>query len=168
MANCRDIPPEMWAHALDALTRYFSQRKPKEDPEDLAQWTLLRVLRRQDYVFGDPEDFLRVCYGFARHVLQEDRRDHTVLEGDADKMHLQSEDGNLAGMRGAELELFLDQVVTAGRNSLSAPDWKLIWDRAVLGSPEDMPPKEANRLRVQLHRARKKLAILTGWSRNEA
>src|SRR5437879_3933453 len=74
MANCRDIPPALWAQAREALIRYFASRAGAADAEELAHETLVAVLQREDYEFKGPEDFLKVCYGFARNVHMASRR----------------------------------------------------------------------------------------------
>src|SRR5579864_726204 len=88
MANCRSISPEAWAHARESLVFYFSRRHARSDAEDLAQETLLAVWNREDYEFEKEEDFLKVCYGFARRILLEGYRDaHRHAGSEMDPSH---------------------------------------------------------------------------------
>ena len=73
--NCRAIPETAWEHARRMLVFYFSRRHQGMDAEDLAQETLARLWSRDDYGFDREEDFLRVCYGFARLILQKGYRE---------------------------------------------------------------------------------------------
>src|SRR5260370_399388 len=74
MINCRSVPPKTWEYARQALVFYFTRRHGLSDAEDLAQETLATILSREDYHFEKEEDFLKVCYGFAGHILQTARR----------------------------------------------------------------------------------------------
>ena len=40
------------------------------EAEDLAQETLVSICAREDYSFAKEEDFLCVCYGFARRIFR--------------------------------------------------------------------------------------------------
>ena len=65
MPNCRSIPTEKWVHAHKALVHFFT-RKGVSNPEDMAQETLMTLWSREDYQFEKEDDFLKVCYGFAK------------------------------------------------------------------------------------------------------
>ena len=82
MANCRSIPPAAWEHAREALIFYFSRRHGLTDAEDLAQDTLATLWSRDDDEFEKNDDFLRVCYGFARLVSQKGYRQAQKHAGD--------------------------------------------------------------------------------------
>src|SRR5690349_564754 len=73
--NCRSVSPKTWEYARQALVFYFSRRHGLSNSEDLAHETLASILSRDDYQFEKEEDFLKVCYGFACHVLQTARRE---------------------------------------------------------------------------------------------
>ena len=81
--NCRAIPETAWEHARRMLVFYFSRRHQGMDAEDLAQETLARLWSRDDYGFDREEDFLRVCYGFARLILQKGYREARKHAGEA-------------------------------------------------------------------------------------
>ena len=165
MPNSRSIPEALWIRARRLLVFYFAHRG-MVNAEDLAQDTLTEVLRRDDFEFSRDEDFVRVCYGFATHVLLTARRKES--RGSTSEL-----DENFTGathvshrMTSAETAVFLNEVMTKGESSLSAADWEAIRsavssDAANSTSAED--PATANRLRVRLHRARIRLSRLTGW-----
>jgi len=122
---------------------------------------------RDDYEFRDPEDFMKVCYGFARNILHADsralQRDQRSDPVDQALRAFAPPPGNL---QTADLKILLDEVLRTGQAELSAKDWALIRKAAnALMSGEDyhFDAKSANKLRVQLHRLRKKLSDLTGW-----
>src|SRR5438105_4015533 len=71
MVSCRDIPPSEWEHARQALCFFFSRRLGQNNADDLAQETLLRLWSRPDFEFAKPEDFPKVCFGFAHYVCQQ-------------------------------------------------------------------------------------------------
>ena len=163
MVNSRSILPELWAQAWDALVTYFSRRYGREDAQDLAQETLAAVLQRDDYLFRDPEDFLRVCHGFARNVLKAAIRSRAATEPWDDSAPLPERDTVRSSPDEA---LFLDEVLRTGKRRLEAEEWRLIREAAAAqmrNEPYDFEQKDANRMRVRLHRARKRLARFTGW-----
>src|SRR5579872_5616193 len=95
MLNCRSIPAEKWVHAHKALMLFFSG-KGVVSPEDMAQQTLMTVWSREDYQFEKEEDFLKVCYGFARKILLEGyrvNREHAAEDPDVVESRVQAIQG---------------------------------------------------------------------------
>jgi len=162
--NCRDMPPEAWARALNKLIFYFSRRHGVENAADLAQQTLLAVLQRPDFEFEKEEDFQAVCYGFANRVgLAASRRREKTATVPFDATVPDPE--SFQGPEAPECAVFLDEVRKAGEQ-LEERDWELIQKAAaaqIEGDAYAFAPEEANSLRVRLHRARRKLAKITGW-----
>jgi DNA-directed RNA polymerase specialized sigma24 family protein len=165
MINCRSVSPKAWEHARQALVFYFTRRHGLSSAEDLAQETLATVLSREDYQFEKEEDFLRVCYGFAGHMLQTARREVaksscnsivSVLEAGCAEMH---------GLKDAELNVYLNEILRLGKDQLREADWQLIQQSIVLDGNRGAGsgPTSDNSARVKLHRARRKLAQLAGW-----
>src|SRR5205809_7688089 len=109
MFNCRSIPSEKWVHAHKALIYFFS-RKGFLNPEDMAQETLMTVWSREDYQFEKEDDFLKVCYGFARKILLDGyrvRRDHAAEDPDLVESRVQA----IQGLKGNEVRVFLEEVL---------------------------------------------------------
>jgi hypothetical protein len=168
MPSCRDIGPEVWEQARQALVLYF-QRRQVTNFEDLAHDTLLAFWNRPDYLFERETDFLRVCYGFAGLILRQDYRRRKKLAADP----LPSGDlGDLVGrpprrcaFEPAELLVLLGEIFRIGRNELRENDWKLI-EEAIAKNPSEMEAADgkngANRIRVRLSRARNRLLRATG------
>lgn len=165
MLNCRSISPETWTHARESLVFYFSRRHARTDAEDLAQETLLTIWNRKDYEFEHEEDFLKVCYGFARHKLKEGYREtmrHCAGELEADLPAPQHEWGS---QRATESRMLLAQVCEIGQSQLQEKEWRIIQETASLDRAtkiQHMNLGDAGKVRVRLHRARKKLAKLVG------
>lgn len=165
MANSRSISPKAWAHARESLIFYFSRRHARADAEDLAQETLLAIWNREDYEFDKEEDFLKVCYGFARHISKEGYREaHRQAAASVDDS-MPAPPHESSSARAIEARILLEKVCEIGRSNLRATDWQMIEqaadsDRATMANELNMG--DANNLRVRLHRARKKLAKLTG------
>jgi DNA-directed RNA polymerase specialized sigma24 family protein len=139
------------------------------DAEDLAQETLATVWSRDDYEFEKEEDFFRVCYGFARLVLQKGHRESQKHAGDELDPATAAAARDIGGVIGTEARILLAQVCEVGASQLQEKEWQLIQqgaisDRATIGN--DLNMGDANNVRVRLHRARKKLARLTGWRKN--
>jgi DNA-directed RNA polymerase specialized sigma24 family protein len=165
MANSRSISPEAWAHAQESLIFYFSRRHARADAEDLAQETLLAIWNREDYEFDKEEDFLRVCYGFARHISKEGYRETVRHAGVPLDPSLPMPQHEWSGARATESRILLEKVCEIGRSQLHEKDWQIIEqaadiDRATMAKEFNMG--DANNVRVRLHRARRKLAKLTG------
>ncbi|HZI57702.1 MAG TPA: hypothetical protein VFF39_13055 [Verrucomicrobiae bacterium] len=164
MLNSHSIPPELWLRARRLLIFYFSRRHGIQKAEDLAHDTLAAVWGREDFVFEKEEDFLRVCYGFARMILHEAYRDEkkhawTPLDPAMEKVATDAR-----GLKGTELSAFLREVFSAGEANMAAEEWAVIGN--AIGRDEDDGPVNG-KLRVKLHRARKKLAKITGWQKSE-
>jgi DNA-directed RNA polymerase specialized sigma24 family protein len=163
MPTSRSIAENAWEHARKALVFYFTHHGAI-NAEDLAQETLSELWRREDYEFEEEGDFLRVCYAFARLILMAEWRRERKRES-AELGHCrQAPVHSVIRLNPAEMAAFLEEVMEAGRSQLSAGDWSLIQD-SVTGGPGDeaSDANQANRTRVQLHRARKKLSRLIGW-----
>lgn len=159
MPNCRSIPPEQWVHAQKALV-YFFTHKGILNSEDMAQETLMTVWSREDYQFEKEDDFLKVCYGFARNILREgyrtDRK-HTAEELD---LSLKSRVQGIRGLAGTEVSVFLEEVRRRADAELDGEERAAI-QAAIDRDSQDQPVDSKGR--VRLYRARKKLAKLTGW-----
>jgi DNA-directed RNA polymerase specialized sigma24 family protein len=163
--NCRSISPEAWTHARESLVFYFSRRHARLDAEDLAQDTLLSIWNREDYEFDREEDFLKICYGFARRKLQEGYRESRRHEGSVADDSLSAPQHSWGSQRAAESRMLLEQVCEIGQTQLRNKEWQII--RQAADSDSDASAQElsvgvANNMRVRLHRARKKLAKLVG------
>ena len=165
MANSRSISPEAWSHARESLIFYFSRRHARADAEDLAQETLLAVWNREDYEFDKEEDFLRVCYGFARHISKEGYREAYRQAAASVDESMPAPQHESSSARAMEARILLEKVCEIGRSQLHEKEWQIIEhaadsDRASMA--KDLHMGDANNVRVRLHRARKKLAKLTG------
>jgi DNA-directed RNA polymerase specialized sigma24 family protein len=170
MANCRDIPPAVWAHARDALVRFFATRFGLAEAEELAHDTLLAILQRDDYTFADPGDFLKVCYGFARNIRHAANR---KLGRSGAEIAVENEtipplpSGRLEY---AELARFLEEVLRVGRQDLKQTDWDIICRAAsavLRGEEQGFDKAAASRLRARLSRARQRLRKKVGWGSDE-
>jgi hypothetical protein len=168
MPNCRSIPPAVWVQAHDALVFYFSRRHGITNAEDLAQETLAAVLSREDFEFAKEGDFLKVCYGFASRISQAGYRQiqkHVAAALDPD---FHKPVSRKFCLNPTEMGILLDEVLRTGESKLSEKDWALI-KQSIATDPVPVAdlqnPSDANNARVRLHRARRKLARLTGWSR---
>ena len=169
MANCRSISDEGWAQAREALVFYFSRRHGVHEAEDLAQEALAALLTREDYEFEREEDFLRVCYGFARLISQKGYRQSRKHAGDELSEATPAGSGEHGSPVNTEMRILLGEVVRLARAALPVNEWQLIHqaavtDRATLANELNLG--DANNVRVRLHRYRKKLAHLTGWRKN--
>jgi DNA-directed RNA polymerase specialized sigma24 family protein len=160
--NCRSIHPDDWAHARKALVRYFASRHARADAEDLAQATLERVLEREDYEFGSSADFLKVCLGFARHVRFENARRERRAPGALD-FEAATPSHAAESHHANESRIMLDDVRRVGSAHLNREEWSIVREAAEGSKTAALDAAEANRTRVFLHRARRKLARLTGW-----
>lgn len=166
MWSCRDIRPELWEHARQALVFYFARRQYLPNAEDLAQQTLLAIWTREDFEFEKEEDFLRVCYGFARRVLHHEHRQQQ--RGATEE--LSPDSGSTpkpgSGLDAMEASVLLEEVIRIGRTQLRESDWKLI-EAASTQNASEMEGVDnasiANKVRVRLSRARSRLARVTGW-----
>jgi DNA-directed RNA polymerase specialized sigma24 family protein len=168
--TCRDISDTMWAEAFQALVLFFRHRLAAE-PDELAQQTLVRILRRQDpYQFEKEEDFPKVCFGFAKIIwlehCRQQKRDSTTLLDPA--MPAPAHDSG--GQQATEDRIFLEEICRIGETQLKKKEWEMIQqaadsDRSAMA--EDLKMGNANNVRVQLHRVRQKLSRLIGVSKRE-
>jgi DNA-directed RNA polymerase specialized sigma24 family protein len=166
MPNCRSISSETWAHARECLIFYFSRRHARSNAEDLAQETLLTIWKREDYEFASEEDFLKVCYGFARLISKEGYRETQRDDGSAVDDFLPAPPHGWGGQRATESRLLLAQVWEIGRSQLQEKDWRVIEQATDSDWPtvtQELNLGTASNARVRLHRARKKLAKLVGF-----
>lgn len=153
MVNCRSISPAQWEAARQSLVLFFKY-KGMRNPEDLAHDTLLAVLGREDYEFDKEEDFPKVCLGFARNILQDARRKASRHhEGSMEHMVVAILRSETQGLVGAELGVYLQEVLTIGKEQLSQSDWNAI-EQGIDGT--DAQPNGVKE-RVRRSRARKKL-----------
>lgn len=164
--NSRLIAPEVWEQARQALVFYFCRRHGVVYAEDLAQDTLTAIWVREDFTFESPEQFLRVCYGFANRISLQSYRQAARRTGQPLNVAAASHTPNMAGLKGAEVGVFLDEVRRTGESGLSEKDWAIVQklmeeDRSDLSSY--FAGADAGNFRVQLHRIRRKLSLLTGW-----
>lgn len=166
--NCRSIPAEDWGHAREALVFYFSRRHGSDRAEDLAQDALAAIWKREDYQFDKPEDFLKICYAFARQIS---RYGYRKARRDASEMlspDMEQTSPSFRGMSGPLLGLLLDDVIRLGAAELTEREWEAICVAAeskISGIAAHSEP-ESNKLRVQLFRARRKLEKITGWKKS--
>lgn len=165
MPTSRSIPENSWEHARRALVFYFMHHGAA-NAEDLAQETLSELWRRDDYQFQEEGDFLRVCYAFARLILMTEWRRERKRES-AEAAHSERTPVySVIRLHPAELAAYLEEVLEAGRAQLSPRDWSVIQASVKddSGGAAAADANEANRTRVQLHRARRKLRRLIGWN----
>jgi DNA-directed RNA polymerase specialized sigma24 family protein len=166
MPTSRSIPEDSWQQARKALVFYFTHQGAA-NAEDLAQETLSELWRRDDYEFREAEDFLRVCYAFARLILMAEWRRQRRRET-AELAHCQQPPVySVIRLNPAEMAAYLEEVLEAGRSQLSTRDWNAIQDCVTeTGESEAVAnANQANQARVQLHRARRRLGRLIGWKR---
>jgi hypothetical protein len=86
-------------------------------------------------------------------------REHAELDPEAEHRV-----PGVAGLQGSEAAAFLQEVIRCGEEMLDDKDWALIGAAA---SRDEKDPPVAGKIRTKLHRARKKLAELTGWQKSE-
>jgi hypothetical protein len=169
MPNCRSIPPEAWARAREALVFYFSRRHGRSNAEDLEQETLATLWSRDDYEFEKEDDFPRVCLGFARRISQEGFREaqrHSPGEPDHE---ISSPRHHASGQAAVESRILLEEVCRIGESQLRDREWQLILRAASsAGAPAvaESHRSDANKFRVYLFRARRKLRQATGWRKS--
>ncbi len=168
--NCRDVPPDLWSHARAAIFMFFSRRLGVEQADEVAQATLLAVLRREDYLFDKEEDFLRVCLGFAKKVAPELARSAERRSMDALDFETAAPSARIGRLEGVETSIYLEETMRLGSEQLSDLEWRLTnrstvctGDELIDEFPDEFKNVEA--LRVQLFRARRKLAKIVGWQK---
>ena len=170
--NCRDIPPQVWSHAREAIFVFFSRRLGVERADEVAQATLLAVWKRDDYLFGAEEDFLKVCLGFAKRVAPELARNELRRSMDTLDFDTAAPSARIGCLEGVETNIYLAQTVRLGSQQLSDLEWKLTnrstvcsGDELIAEFPDEFKNVEA--LRVQLFRARRKLRKIVGWPKKQ-
>ncbi len=168
MPNCRSISPTAWEHARKALVFYFSRRHGISDAEDLAQDTLAALWSRADYEFEKEEDFLRVCYGFAARILQSGYRKGRKRATEAIDPAAPEPAGTAFNLNPTEIGLMLEDVIRIGTTRMEGKEWDAICAAAERDGPGTggNTARDQNTFRVRVHRARQKLAQLTGWKRS--
>jgi hypothetical protein len=159
--NYRSISPAQWEAARQSLV-FFFKYKGMSNSEDLAHDALLAILRREDYEFESVEDFPKVCIGFARNILKDARRNAGHQEGSLEHLVLAILHSESQGLVGAELGVYLHELLRIGKEQLSQSDWTAI-EQGIDGTDAHA---NSVRDRVRRSRARKKLANLVEW-RNE-
>lgn len=166
--NCRSVSPQTWEHARQALVFFFTRRWGLAGAEDLAHQTLAAILGREDYRFEREEDFLRICYGFATHIMQSAIRDKQKHSGAALDLNMPAKNMDTHGLRNAEVQVFLQEVLRIGKEKLKDSDWQLIEHliRLESGDPDIRESPESSGKRVKLHRARRRLVNLAGLGRS--
>jgi DNA-directed RNA polymerase specialized sigma24 family protein len=166
MIDCRSISPETWKHAHAALVLYFRHRCGFRDAEDQAQETMTAIWQRQDYQFESEEDFLKVCHGFARKIRFEALREAKKHAAGILDPNL-PDTGGAGGARSIEAKILLREVRRLGEQQMDEEEWDVIWLHAMQAEsgvrPASVDAREANRMRVRLHRFRRKLSELVGW-----
>jgi DNA-directed RNA polymerase specialized sigma24 family protein len=161
MLNSHSISGELWVYAHKCLVFYFTRRRC-QNAEDLAQETLMTVWQREDFRFEKEEDFLKVCYGFARHILQQGYRDVRKHAADELTPDIERPSPKVQGLQRQELQVFLGQVRSLAETDLLADELALIMEAM---KRDGHGPPFSSQLRVKLHRARKKLRKITGWGK---
>ena|SRR5579859_6503325 len=173
MLNCRSIPQDQWEQARQALVFYFSRRHGRVNAEDLAQETLTAFWIREDLQFEAEAQFLRVCFGFASRISKQGYRVAQKHAGEyLEAAHAQRVP-RAAGLTGAEVRVFADEVCRKAEAELTPKEWELV--QALMDSDRsDLPSRfaagNANNFRVRLHRIRKKLSRVAnydGWREGE-
>jgi len=155
LLDCQSISPHTWEHARQALEFYFTQRHAAAIAEDLAHETLTAVLCR-DLQFESEQDFLRVCYASARNILRSARRAGTQVPSASLGTPAYAETLAPAAV---ELNDYLNKVLETGKEQLQQQ--RLVQDSMALEREHlAFGGAEANRNRVRIHRARKKLASI--------
>ncbi|SRR6266481_574669 len=159
MFNSRSISPELWVHARKCLVYYFTHRHGASNAEDLAQDTLMAVWGRNDYSFEKEEDFLKVCYGFARHIRQQGIRVDQKHAADELTIDVERPSPRVQGMHHQEVQVFLNEISEQAEAELLADERALITEAM---NRDGHDPPLSSKLRVKLYRARKKLEKITG------
>ncbi len=162
MPTCRSVSNDAWVQARSALLIYFSRgRRQFSNAEDLVQDTLTVLLERDDYEFGKDDDFLKVCYGFARKVAQKARRqNHFQMNGAVDWNQYPAETPGKKPSR-VELRILLDEVLQLIQGHIRPEDLELLIsstedDAQTLANEHNL--KSANSARVRLHRIRHRIS----------
>jgi len=153
--TCRDVSPKDWEHARQALVFSFTRRMGFTKGEDLAHETLLAILSRDDFEFEKEGDFLKVCRGFARNVCLAAQRQANRAPAPLEDIVVAAIRSQIQGLRGAEVDVYLNELLKLGRENLSEEEWRLLNPQTETSEPKDSAGQ--NRERVKRYRARKKL-----------
>src|SRR5437764_6395485 len=146
MPNCRSISRETWVQAHKALIFFFS-RRGASNPEDLAQDTLTALLSREDYEFEKEDDFLRVCYGFAKNILREGYRASRKHAAEESLVSIESRVRGIQGLEGNEARIFLDEICRHADAELQEEEWAAI-RAAIDRDSQDQPVEGKQRVRL--------------------
>jgi DNA-directed RNA polymerase specialized sigma24 family protein len=158
MFNSRSVSNELWVTAHKSLVFYFTRRRCK-NAEDLAQNTLMTMWQREDFCFEKQEDFLKVCYGFARNILHQGFRDDKKHAAEELTPSMEPSSPKVEGLLLQELRILLDQVGKRAKADLSDEELALL---IKVMQREGHEPPLSTKLRVKLHRIRKKLRKIIG------
>jgi DNA-directed RNA polymerase specialized sigma24 family protein len=153
--TCRNVSPKNWEHARQALVFFFTRKMGFTKGEDLAHETLLAILCRDDFEFEKEGDFLRVCRGFAKNICLAAQRQENRAPTSLEDVTVAAVRSRIQGLRGAEVDVYLGELLRLGRENLSAEEWGLLNPETEPNEPKDSV--EQNRERVKRYRARKKL-----------
>jgi DNA-directed RNA polymerase specialized sigma24 family protein len=164
MHNSRSISTELWAQAHKSLIFFFSRRLGSQNAEDLAQDTLMALWAREDFEFAKEEDFLRVCYGFAKNTLNQAYRDAKNCERVELDADMEIKISSTPGLKSADAIVFLREVREIAQKMLDAEDRELL---ETIANRDDDDAPIAGKTRTQVHRIRKRLAKITGWKKSE-
>ena len=155
------IPEELWNHAIKSLTRFFGSKGCGDRVGDLVQDTLTRISGRPDYEFEKEEDFLRLCHGFARMILYEDRRrwnrNRSVVEYDDSALYGGASPKSL---RGVERQLHNRKLLDLLKPCLKDEDWKMLEDSLEMDretQARNLGVSNANAMGVRIFRALEKV-----------
>lgn len=118
----------------------------------------MAVWRRENYEFEKEEDFLKVCFGFARHIQHAKHRDQAKRAGNELHDPLEPAIRGVRRLEQTEMTLLLEEIRSIAKTELSADELAVI-TASVNGDASIVLGRD----RVTLYRARKKLAKLTGW-----
>lgn len=154
------IPDEVWSHAKKALTRFFGSKGCADRVDDLVQETLTRVAGRTDYQFETEEELLRVCHGFARMILLEERR-----RWNRSKLVVEYDDSAFYGgrspqaLREVEKQLHNRKLLELLRPCLKEEDWRMLEDSLEMDretQAKKLGVSNANAMGVRIFRALEK------------
>ena len=155
------IPEEVWNQATKALTRFFGSKGCGDRVSDLVQDTLTRISGRTEYRFEEEEDFLRLCHGFARMILLEDRRkwnrNRSAVEYDDSALYGGSRPKSLSGV---ERQLHNRKLLELLKPCLKEEDWRMLEDSLEMDretQARKLGVSNANAMGVRIFRALEKV-----------
>jgi DNA-directed RNA polymerase specialized sigma24 family protein len=162
MTGSRSVPTDLWITARQRLVAYFS-RRGFTNAEDLAHDTLSAIWER-DYPCDRDEDFLKICYGFARNIIKEALREAGRVTEEFSEQNPPSSFEHVSRFSNAEISILLKEVQETGAAHLQPEEWAAI--EAAMVADDSTPPMPGM-VRLRLFRARRKLEKLTGWLKME-